>query len=102
MLALCFVCFSTTATVSIVEQDIIVAYRENVSIECTLPDDQQAEFTWIMPPDSTSIFSIATTVYRSILMFTANKDDSGEYTCQTDFNGNTSVNVTVGKCSCIV
>ena len=90
---------STPATVIIAESNITVSYGENVSIECTLPEGQLTEVTWTVPENSTSLdrATITNTINSSILVFTADENDSGEYICLTDTNGNSSANVVVGK-----
>ena len=85
--------------VTITKENITAIYGENVTIECGVPEGYQAEFTWSAPPASTSFSraTITTNSTSSALTFTADENDSGEFTCTTGFNGNASANIEIGK-----
>ena len=86
--------------VAVTKENITAIYGENVTIECGVPEGYQVEFTWSAPTASTSLSraTITTNSTSSVLTFTADENDSGEFTCTTDFNGIASVSVTIGKC----
>ena len=82
------------------------AYEESVVLECIGVDVGSSppyNFTWVAPPDSTSLsrgdLNLNSAGTLSTLTFTVFEEDSGQYSCQIDgYSGApATTTLTVGK-----